>query len=81
MKVGDLVKWTLAWVVMRRDEALWDNVNYRNQVGILEREWELALDMAKNNSNYKIYPEPGTILRCMKWIDSAKGEYKGKLRI
>ena len=47
----------------------------------LEKEWELALDMAKNNSNYKIYPEPGTILRCMKWIDSAKGEYKEKLRI
>ena len=41
MKVGDLVKWTLAWVVMRRDEALWDNVNYRNQVGILERECRL----------------------------------------
>ena len=47
----------------------------------LQREWKLALDMAKNHSNYKIFPEPGTILRCMKWIDSAKGEYKGKLRI
>ena len=47
----------------------------------LEREWELALDMAKNISNYKIYPEPGTILRCMKWVDSAKDRYEEKLRI
>ena len=47
----------------------------------LEREWKLALDMVKNNSNYKIYPEPGTILRCMKWVDSVKSEYKEKLRI
>tara|TARA_B100000900_G_scaffold174855_1_gene148333 strand:- start:10103 stop:11056 length:954 start_codon:yes stop_codon:yes gene_type:complete len=47
----------------------------------LEREWKLALDMVNNNSNHKIYPEPGTVLRCMKWIDLAKGEYKEKLRI
>ena len=47
----------------------------------LEKEWKLALDMVNNNSNYKIYPEPGTVLRCMKWIDLAKGEYKEKLRI
>ena len=40
MKVGDLVKWTLSWVVIRRDEALWDNVDYSKQVGVLEREWE-----------------------------------------
>ena len=47
----------------------------------LEREWKLALDMVNNKSNHKIYPEPGTVLRCMKWIDLAKGEYKEKLRI
>ncbi len=42
MKVGDLVKWTLSWVVMRRDDALWDNVDYSKQIGVLEREWELG---------------------------------------
>ena len=47
----------------------------------LEREWKLAIDMTENNSNYKIYPEPGTVLRCMKWIDSAKEQYIEKLRI
>ena len=52
-----------------------------NNIQPLEREWKLALDMAQNHSNYIIYPEPGTILRCMKWIDSAKDEYKEKLRI
>ena len=42
MKVGDLVKWTLSWVIMRRDDALWDDVDYSKQVGVLEREWELG---------------------------------------
>ena len=42
MKVGDLEKWTLSWVIMRRDEALWDDVDYSNQIGILERKWDLG---------------------------------------
>jgi hypothetical protein len=42
MKVGDLVKWSLSWVVMRREDAFWDNVDYRKQIGVLEREWALG---------------------------------------
>ncbi len=42
MKVGDLVKWTLAWVVMRRDEAILDDVDYSIQIGVLERKWDLG---------------------------------------
>ena len=42
MKKGDLVKWTLSWVVMRRDDALWDDVDYSKQVGVLVRKWDLG---------------------------------------
>ena len=42
MKQGDLVKWTLSWIVMRREDAFWDNVDYSKQVGVLEREWALG---------------------------------------
>ena len=41
MKVGDLVKWTLSWCVTRNGMTF-DNVDYRKQVGVLERQWELG---------------------------------------
>jgi len=42
MKVGDLVKWSVSWIAIRRDEAIWDDVDYRKQVGVLVREWDLG---------------------------------------
>ena len=47
MEVGDLVKWTLSWIVMKRADqkhpnSLTDNVDYSKQVGVLERKWDLG---------------------------------------
>jgi len=53
MKKGDLVKWTLSWIVMRRDEALWDDVDYRKQVGVLLREWDLGWYVSWSNGETK----------------------------
>ena len=41
MKKGDLVKWTMVWCVGRKYEQM-DNVDYREQVGVLVREWDLG---------------------------------------
>jgi len=53
MKKGDLVKWSLSWVVMRRDEAIWDDVDYRNQIGVLERKWDLGWYVTWSNGETK----------------------------
>ena len=47
MNIGDLVKWSLSWIVMKRADqkhpnSLTDNVDYRKQVGVLVREWDLG---------------------------------------
>ena len=42
MKIGDLVRWSLPWIVMKRDSALMENVDYSKQVGVLERKWDLG---------------------------------------
>jgi len=41
MKIGDLVKWTLSWCVTRNGSGF-DDVDYRGQIGILERKWDLG---------------------------------------
>ncbi len=47
MEIGDLVKWSLPWIVMKRADqqhpnALTDNVDYSKQIGVLVREWALG---------------------------------------
>ena len=38
MKQGDLVKWSLSWCVTRNGIGF-DDVDYSNQIGVLESEW------------------------------------------
>ena len=42
MEIGDLVKWSLPWIVMKRDSALMEKVDYAKQIGVLVREWDLG---------------------------------------
>ena len=49
-------------------------ISIENHTSPLTKEWLYIIEESKKNQSTTTYPQPGSIIRCMKWVEKAKQE-------
>ena len=49
-------------------------ISIENYTSPLTKEWLYIIEESKKNQSTTTYPQPGSIIRCMKWVEKAKQE-------
>ena len=49
-------------------------IGLENYTSPLTKEWLYIIEESKKNQSTTAYPQPGSIIRCMKWVEKAKQE-------